>query len=92
VCAHYVHLAGTRGRLLGKLAAAAVPGGTLLNAEHARHCAADDPSVPAARVTAAELAAALDPAQWDVTVTEPPVRQVNGHALHDVILRARKRP
>jgi 2-polyprenyl-3-methyl-5-hydroxy-6-metoxy-1,4-benzoquinol methylase len=99
VCAHYVHPAGSRQALLARLAAAVAPGGTLLVVEHAHaasHGAGHDPSVPAARVGAAELAAALDPARWEVAVTEPPARQVSTHdgrqvPLRDVILRARRR-
>jgi SAM-dependent methyltransferase len=89
VCAHYVHPAGPRGALLGKLAEWVVPGGTLLIVDHAD-------GAPLT-VAAEELAAALDPGQWDVAVAEARIRTAagpHGHAvtLHDAVLRARKRP
>jgi len=92
VCAHYVHPAGSRQALLGKLAAATAPGGTLLIVGHS---AGHDASAPAVHVSPAELAAALDPARWHVSVTEPPARHASAHdghevPLHDVVLRARK--
>ncbi|MET8832989.1 class I SAM-dependent methyltransferase [Micromonospora sp. NPDC004540] len=96
VTSHYVHGAGDD--LVDRLAAAVAPGGTLLVVGH-------DPSDPhtaaagapaAAHVTAAQLAAGLDPGRWEIVVAETRSRSVTGpdgrrRTLHDAVLRARRR-
>jgi hypothetical protein len=54
-------------------------------------------SAPEAQVTAEEVAASLDPHQWDIAVAEVRPRSVTRHGGHeitirDAVLRARKRP
>ncbi|MEV7225873.1 class I SAM-dependent methyltransferase [Polymorphospora sp. NPDC051019] len=99
VCAHYVHPATPGETLFIRLAAAVVPGGTLLVVGHAPAPARpDDPHAPApgSHVTAGQVAASLDPTRWDVVVAEARTRTVTGPGghemtLHDAVLRARKR-
>ena len=93
VTAHFLHpTADQRGHLLARLASAVAPGGTLLWVGH--------PLVEeaAARwgadrfVTAAELAADLDPADWEVQLaTRVPRPDGEGHHAADEVLRARRR-
>ena len=94
--------ADVRQKVLGGLAAAVAPGGTLLVVNH-------DPSDLALGIrtdarpeyfaSAAELAAMLDPAEWEVQVAEARPRTARGHeddggSVHhvaDAVLRARRR-
>jgi SAM-dependent methyltransferase len=94
VTAHFLHPTGDqRGPLLARLAAAVAPGGTLLWVGHPYD------EERAARwggdrfATAAEVAADLDPREWDVVVAELRPRADGGHAGHggDEVLRARRR-
>jgi SAM-dependent methyltransferase len=94
VTAHFLHPTGDqRGPLLARLAAAVAPGGTLLwvghpyDEERAARWGADR------FVRAGEIAADLDPQEWDVVVAELRPRADGGHGGHggDEVLRARRR-
>jgi SAM-dependent methyltransferase len=100
VTGHYFHLpAEPRQALFERLAAAVTPGGTLLIVGHS----ADDlqtsvhgPDVPGMFWTAAEVAAALDPALWEVVVAESRPRSTQDHegrevTIADAVLRAHRR-
>lgn len=104
VSAHFLHLAGEQRRTVyARLAAAVAPGGTLLLVaheepvgEHAAEHRASGWDMTGRFSTAAEEAAALDPAEWEVlvaehrprTTTRPDGQQVS---RPDVVLRARRR-
>ncbi|WP_448623599.1 FAD-dependent oxidoreductase [Geodermatophilus sp. URMC 64] len=97
--------ADVREKVIAGLAAAVAPGGTLLVVNH-------DPSDLALGIrqdarpeyfaSAEELAALLDPAEWDIEVAEARPRAARGHEQHgheghvhavaDAVLRARRRP
>jgi SAM-dependent methyltransferase len=101
VSSHFVHfLPPDRDVAIGRLAAAVRQHGTLLIVAH-------DPSdlqttvkrwpVPDAYATAQQLTAMLVPDDWDVVVAEARPREVtdqdgNPVTVHDVILKARRRP
>ena len=95
VTAHFLHpTAEQRGRLVARLAAAVAPGGTLLwvghpyDAERAAHWGADR------FCSAAEVAAGLDAAEWEVLVAAARPRTGSDDAHHhlaDEVLRARRR-
>lgn len=94
VCAHYVHPAAARGALLGRLADAVVAGGTLLLVDH--DALDQGSSLAHTRVSAADLARGLDPAEWDIEVAEARTRSGNAgehhqHTFRDAVLRAHKR-
>lgn len=90
VCSHYVHPRASRESLVARLAAAVAPGGTLLIVGH--HPAAPRPGVSAAAAhdvhfTADDVAAVLDPDQWEIVVAESRHRRLprtegHGHADH----------
>ncbi|POX36846.1 SAM-dependent methyltransferase [Streptomyces sp. Ru73] len=100
VTTHYVHTAGAPHELFGRLAAAVAPGGTLLVVSHdpSGHGTDGTHDAPGeVHLTAAEVAAGLDPDHWDVLVAEARTRTATGHGgrevtLRDAVLRARKRP
>ncbi|GGO24131.1 methyltransferase [Microbispora rosea subsp. aerata] len=100
VSAQYMHLPGeARRELFARLAAAVAPGGTLLIVGH-------DPSdllttarrmhFPHMMYTAGEIAASLDPAEWEIAAAEarpraavdPEGREIT---IHDAVLVARRR-
>ena len=92
VTAHFLHpTAEQRSALLPRMAAAVAPGGTLLwvghpyDAERAAVWGADR------FVPASELAAALDPDEWEVLVAEQRPRPDGDHHPADEVLRARRR-
>jgi 2-polyprenyl-3-methyl-5-hydroxy-6-metoxy-1,4-benzoquinol methylase len=103
VTAAFLHPpADVREKVVGSLAGAVAPGGTLLLVNH-------DPSDLALGIrhdarpeyfaTAQELAALLDPAGWEVQVAEARPRTARGHEddgghvhhVADAVLRARRR-
>ena len=98
VTSSYVHPPGSTADLVARLAAAVAPGGTLLvvGHQHSEH-PASDPHAPIAEshVAVDDLAAVLDPAQWEVVVAEVRHRATvhDGHPveLADAVLRARRR-
>ncbi|REF00840.1 class I SAM-dependent methyltransferase [Thermomonospora umbrina] len=99
VSTHYVHTAGSREALFGRLAAAVAPGGTLLVVGHQPSDHGPGTShapPPEVHFTAREVAAGLDPHLWDVVVAEARSRSTTDHdgheiTLHDAVLRARRR-
>jgi len=100
VSAHFMHLPGDARRdLYARLAAAVAPGGTLLivghhprdlrNRGHRMH-------FPGMMFTAEEIAAELDPADWDLLAVQTRPRAAAGHGgeevtHHDAVLVARRR-
>ncbi|CAL9347582.1 tRNA 5-carboxymethoxyuridine methyltransferase [Nocardiopsis dassonvillei] len=99
VCSHYAHPTGGYRAFFDRLAAAVAPGGTLLVVGHDHaddhHGAHGHGSLEHSRVGAEEVAAGLDPKEWEVLVSESRDREVDrgGHraVLHDSVLRARRR-
>jgi thioredoxin reductase len=100
VSAHYLQLPRpTRDALHRQLAAAVGPGGTLLIVGH--HPADLDvptlrrPRLPHLMFTAEQIAALLDPSEWDITTSAPerPATDPNGApiTLTDAVLRAVRR-
>ena len=100
VTAHFMHLPREdRVALFAQLAEAVAPGGTLLIVGH--HILDLDTTMPRHHVPgmfypAEEVAATLDPAQWDVVVAEARPRQATDPdgrevTLHDAVLRAVRR-
>jgi hypothetical protein len=99
VNAQFMHFPrAVRDRVFARLAAAVAPGGTLLVVGHHPsdlETTARRPQDPDLLFTAEELAAALDPGQWDVLVAEarprltddPDGREIT---IHDAVLRARR--
>ncbi|CCH32776.1 methyltransferase domain-containing protein [Actinosynnema sp. NPDC047251] len=100
VSVQYLHLPGAvREDLYRRLAAAVRPGGTLLVVGH--HPADLDvaelrrPRLPHLMSTAEQVAALLDPAEWDITASAPqrPATAPDGQpiTLTDAVLRATRR-
>jgi SAM-dependent methyltransferase len=98
VSSHYVHGVGPREELLRRLAAAVVPGGTLLVVGHDPSDPTPDishGSAPELYVTPDQLAACLDLGHWDIDVADIRTRPATDHHGHhatarDAVLRARK--
>ncbi|WP_433557009.1 class I SAM-dependent methyltransferase [Pseudonocardia xinjiangensis] len=96
----FVHFpSALRGPVYARLAASVAPGGVLLIVAHHPSDLATTmprPQEPDLFFTAEELAASLDPGQWDVLVaearprlsTDPEGREVT---IHDAVLAARRR-
>lgn len=100
VTSHFLHLASAQlAVVLGRLAAAVAPGGTLLFVGH--HPADLDtsmgrPDVPDMMPTAERLAETLDPADWSIERAEARPRSAvtpDGETVtvRDAVLRARRR-
>jgi SAM-dependent methyltransferase len=94
VTAHFLHPeAALRHQLVPRLAGAVAPGGTLLWVGHAF----DEERAAAwggeRFATAAEVAADLDPQEWDVLVAAARPRPAGDHGHHDAdeVVRARRR-
>jgi thioredoxin reductase/SAM-dependent methyltransferase len=101
VSSHFLHLNGDQRReLLGRLASAVAPGGTLLVVGHHPRdleTGARRPHAPDMFFTAEEVAASLDPQRWDVVVAETRPRPAHAHegevtTAYDAVLSARRRP
>ncbi|MEV5648089.1 class I SAM-dependent methyltransferase [Nocardia sp. NPDC052254] len=98
VCACYVHPVDSNDALFDRLAAAVAPGGTLFIVGHApgdHHSAAHSDSAHV-HVTAAEIAAGLDPQHWDIRRTETRTRSAirpDGASItmQDSVFRAQRR-
>ncbi|GAA0797687.1 methyltransferase domain-containing protein [Spirilliplanes yamanashiensis] len=99
VSAQFMHLPGDdRRALFARLAEAVAPGGTLLIVGHHPsdlRTSAHRMNFPDMMFTAEEVAAALDPGQWQVEAAETRPRDVTGHdgeptTVHDAVLRARR--
>jgi 2-polyprenyl-3-methyl-5-hydroxy-6-metoxy-1,4-benzoquinol methylase len=100
VTAAFLHpAADVRERVVGGLAAAVAPGGTLLLVNHDPSELADGlprHARPEYFASAEELAGLLDPAEWEVLVAERRPREARGHEgdvhhVADAVLRARRR-
>lgn len=100
VTAHFMYLPQPALRTLhGQLAAAVRPGGTLLVVGHDPsdlHKHPRDAEMAAIMYTAEDVAAVLDPAEWDIEVCEVQARVQTGADgipmdLNDAVLRARRR-
>lgn len=100
VSAHFLHFREpVRVPLYAGLAASVAPGGTLLVVGHDHadlETSVHRHGEPDMFFTAAELAAALDPARWEIVVAESRPRVApdpDGQevTVHDVVLRARRR-
>lgn len=90
---------GPRELIFGRLAAAVAPGGSLLIVAHHPsdlQTTARRPAMPELFYAPADVAAALDPQDWEIAVSEAREREVtdpDGEAIavHDTVLRARRR-
>jgi SAM-dependent methyltransferase len=100
VSAHFMHLPkDPREALFRKISASVSPGGTLLIVGHHpsdMHSTVPRPPVPELFFTAAEVAALLDPSDWDLILTEARARQTvdpDGAdvTIHDAVLRAQRK-
>ncbi|WP_204940402.1 FAD-dependent oxidoreductase [Micromonospora luteifusca] len=100
VSAQFMHLPPVQRReLFARLAAAVAPGGVLLIVGHHPSdlwTSAHRMHMPEMMYTAQDVAAALDPARWEVLVAEARPRSAtdpNGQhiTLHDAVLLARRR-
>lgn len=108
VTTHYAHPAMPQLEFYDRISSWVAPGGTLLIVGHLHHDAAGqrarggahghghgDHEPPAeASATAAAITARLDPARWEVLTAEETSRTVPGNdvTLHDVVVRASRRP
>jgi thioredoxin reductase/SAM-dependent methyltransferase len=100
VTAHFMHLPGAaRAELFARLAAAVTPGGTLLIVGHHPadlRTSAHRMHFPELMYTADDVAAGLDPADWDVVAADARPRSTvdpDGRdiTIHDAVLVARRR-
>lgn len=100
VCSHYVHIAGSRDRMFGRLAGAVAPGGTLLIVGHdpSDQVSSAHTSAPEVLFTAEQIAVLLADDRWEITIAETRTRDVghghgHGHGviLRDAVVRARRR-
>jgi SAM-dependent methyltransferase len=100
VSAQFMHLPSPeRVVLYQKLAASVAPGGTLLIVGHHPSdllTGVPRPSLPGLLFTAEEIAAALDPDEWEIVVCEArprPARDTDGNpvTVRDSVVRARRR-
>jgi SAM-dependent methyltransferase len=101
VSAQYMHLpTAARHALFDCLASAVAPGGTLLIVGHHpsdMQTTMPRPQMPELFFTGDDIAARLDPGQWEIitnaaaerTATDPDGRHVT---IHDTVLRARRHP
>jgi 2-polyprenyl-3-methyl-5-hydroxy-6-metoxy-1,4-benzoquinol methylase len=96
VTTHYAHPAMPQLAFYERIATWVAPAGTLLivghlhtsqAVGHGHHPAAE------ASITLADITAGLDPAQWEIATAEENHRRVKASALlHDVVVRATRRP
>ena len=93
VTAHFLHpTSDQRGPLVARLAAAVAPGGTLLWVGHPLVEEAAELWGADRFARAADVAADLDPADWEVLVADlRPRPEGQGHHPADEVLRARRR-
>lgn len=100
VTSHFVHVPAALGAtFVRQLAAAVAPGGVLLFVGHDAAGVHEGVHTDAAEayVTVAEVAAQLDPAQWQIDVAETRSHTTGGRHQHqpvrrDAVLRARRAP
>jgi SAM-dependent methyltransferase len=100
VSAQYLHLpAPGRDVLFRRLAASVIPGGTLLIVGHHPsdlQTTMPRPNMPELFFTGDDIAAVLDPRQWDIITNAAAARSAtdpdgNAVTIHDTVLRARHR-
>jgi len=100
VSSQFMHLPGMQAQeLFARLAAAVTPGGTLLVVGHHPsdlHTTMHRPPFPEIFFTAEDVAAGLDPEQWEIVVTDERPKDTtdqDGRAvtIHFAVLRARRR-
>jgi 2-polyprenyl-3-methyl-5-hydroxy-6-metoxy-1,4-benzoquinol methylase len=93
VTAHFLHpTADQQSPLLARLGAAVAPGGTLLWVGHAVQEEAAAQWGADRFAAATDLAAHLDPADWEVVVAvQRPRPEGSGHHVADEVVRARRR-
>jgi hypothetical protein len=77
----YVHVAGSVGEMVRRMASGVAPGGTLLMVGH--HPAGDQ-----VQVSVEQAVAALDPGGWEIVVAEERPRAAAGTGV-DAVIRAR---
>ena len=91
VSAHFVHLPSVdRGSLHARLSSAVRPGGSLLIVGHHPsdlRTAMGRPDAPDMFFTAEEVAADLDPAEWEIATTAAPGREARNPAGESVMIR-----
>ncbi|MFB4278616.1 class I SAM-dependent methyltransferase [Nonomuraea sp. MTCD27] len=100
VMTHYAHSAMPQLEFYDRIAGWVVPGGTLLVVGHlhAHGSTGHGHHPPAeASATAASITARLDGTEWEIVTAEEHVRTLTGHGgraapLHDVVVRATRRP
>jgi SAM-dependent methyltransferase len=93
VASLYVHIAGSGGEMVGRLAAAVAPGGTLLLVGHQPiDPATGEPTAAAGQVQVSvdTATSALGTDHWDVIVAEERPRAA-AHSGVDAVIRARRR-
>lgn len=93
VASLYVHIAGSVGEMVGRLAAAVAPGGTLLLVGHQPVDPGTGEPTPAAGQVQVSLKTAkcvLDTDRWDLLVAEERPRTATGSGV-DAVIRARRR-
>jgi SAM-dependent methyltransferase len=89
----YVHVAGSVGELVARLASGVAPGGTLFLVGHLPVDPATGAPTPASgqrQVTVEEAISALDAQEWDVLVSEERRRSTAGSGV-DAVVRAVRR-
>jgi SAM-dependent methyltransferase len=94
VCSLYVHVAGSVGDAVARLASGVAPGGTLLLVGHRPVDPETGRPTPAAgqvQVSVEEAVAVLDPRAWRVEVAEERRREVAGTGVDAVVRAVRAR-
>ncbi|UUZ60755.1 SAM-dependent methyltransferase [Nocardioides sp. B-3] len=95
VTTHYAHPAMPQLEFYDRIASWVAPGGTLLIVGHLHHGHGHghDHGPPAeASVTAADITGRLDAEVWEIDTAEESHRSMNDSQIHDVVVRARRRP
>lgn len=93
VTTHYAHPAMPQLEFYDRISFWVAPGGTLLIVGHLHHGHGHDHGTPAeASVRAADITARLDAEVWEIDTAEESHRSMNGTSIHDVVVRARRRP
>lgn len=90
VTTHYAHPAMPQLEFYDRIASWVAPGGTLLIVGHLHHH--DHGTPEEASVTAADITARLDAEVWEIETAEESHRSTGHSDVHDVVVRARRRP